>query len=182
MNMLTKQGDKTQMSAYSEFLQSVRPIYLGLDQSSTTLNRVDYWKKRDKPLQRVLSAEYSLSKIKPDYFDISVSYEFAIRASGNTGDRSKLGAILQIKCRFEGHFHAHAPVDAGHAEQFAEKDSWLIFWPYFRQFVSDATARMSIPPELLPLGLGPGTFSRTQPVRGEEGEPKRKRKAIKPKD
>lgn len=143
------------MSEYLDFLKTVEPTVLGLTQSSTQLQRADYWKLRSEvkqrraaggpTAQRLLSAEYSVTKVHRDYFNVLAKYELAVRSGKD------VSPVLHIACAFEGHFHAAAPVKAAHAKEFADKDSWLIFWPYFRQLVSDATARMSIPPELLPL-------------------------------
>jgi preprotein translocase subunit SecB len=168
------------MGAYNDFLKTVAPTLLGLINSTTELSRDAYWKARHGPIQRVLSARYELTEVKNDYFDIVGSYEFALRSVSDKKDGS---VHLRVTCKFLGHFHAASPVAREHAAQFADEDAWIVLWPYFRQFVSDITARMSIPPEFLPLGLGPGNHSQLRPSRSTTPPRalKAKNKATKPK-
>jgi preprotein translocase subunit SecB len=58
---------------------------------------------------------------------------------------------LVIECTFDAHFHVEAHMAEGFAKQFTESDMRLVLWPYFRQYVFDTTARMAIPPVLVPL-------------------------------
>src|SRR4051812_37650105 len=152
------------MANYEEFLKTVTPTVLSLTSSGTKYERKDYFRMRNSPILRHVSARYELSDVRPDYFDVLATFEFALRVI-ESRDIPKSGLpLISIACTFEGHFHA-SEIEKQHAEQFAQKDAWLIFWPYFRQFVSDVTARMSIRPELLPLGLGPGAYSATSAQR-----------------
>jgi hypothetical protein len=155
------------MATYEDFLKTVTPTILSQTSSSTNYERTQYWRRREGATSRHVSARYELTDVHPDYFDAKVSYEFLVRTTPSKEVSDKSLVLLTIACTFEGHFHAAPTVDREHAEQFVQKDSWLVFWPYFRQFVSDVTARMSIRPELLPLGLGPGTFSATSNGRDE---------------
>src|SRR5207253_1685854 len=78
-----------------------------------------------------------------------------------------VSSSLKVSCVFHGHFHFDGEPKISWIQKFIEEDSWVMFWPYFRQFVSDVTARMSIPPELLPLALNPGEVTAAIPPRKE---------------
>ena len=89
--------------------------------------------------------------------------------------------LLRTYAQSIGFTEAFTVLDRSDAEGFAKDNAWLVFWPYFRQFVSDATARMAVPPEVLPLSLGPGRFSASGSSRRVLGKKRaQKRKAVKP--
>jgi hypothetical protein len=166
------------MSDYSAFLRSVTPTVLGLSSSTTKVKRRQYWQlAKAQSAERWLSASYAVTNVQSDYFDVEATFELAIHDQKHSGSDE---AVVRIACVFEGHFHADAPVARAHAEQFATKDSWLVFWPYFRQFVSDMTGRMSVRTELLPLHLRSGTYTKSdQP--SEMGDAASARKLAAPK-
>jgi hypothetical protein len=141
---------------YGDFLRGLDPVILGIDSGNFSLDRDAYWSMTSKEARRVLSSKYTLTRVSKDYFDVEASFSVAIQLPNEDGP---IVQALKIECVFEGHFHAVAPVDSEHAKRFAETESWLLFWPFFRQFVSDTTARMSIPPIMVPLALGPGERS-----------------------
>lgn len=144
---------------YPEFLASLDPVIVGLDSTECSLNRKAFWSP-SSDARRVLSSKYTLANVGSDYFDIQAAFTMALQWSENDGPMVQ---PLKITCTFYGHFHAAVPINRDHAQRFTETESWLMFWPFFRQFVSDITARMSIPPVLIPLALGPGdhSYSRT---------------------
>lgn len=145
------------MATYREFLRTVTPAIIGMRNASVELHRTAYRKSRKLRTERILSSSYKLERVETDYFDMSVRFEFVIRAENESAEEV---VPLRMSCVFEGHFHAKAPFETKNAQAFVDDDAWIVFWPYFRQFVSDTTARMSIPPEVLPLALGPGEITR----------------------
>lgn len=138
---------------YREFLSTLEPVMIGIDQASCSLDRDAYW-SAPKHAQRMLSSSYALSKATEDYFDVKASFLVALHWSLDDGS---VVEALKVQCVFYGHFHvATTPLDRSFAKKFAESESWVVFWPYFRQFVSDTTSRMAIPPVVVPWALGPG--------------------------
>lgn len=104
----------------------------------------------------MLSSRYVLSDVSPDFFDVQAVFSAGIEWASPDG---VVVHAVKIDCVFVGHFHTTERVEEEHAKKFAEAESWLMFWPFFRQFVVDTTARMSIPPILIPLALRPGEHS-----------------------
>jgi hypothetical protein len=140
---------------YRKFLEGLEPAVLGLNSSTFSLNREAYWAQSQKA-RRVLSSRYKLGDVAEDYFDIEASFSVWLQS---TEDDGPVVQSLRIECVFFGHFHTAKPIDREHAQKFTDSDCWLVFWPFFRQFVSDTTARMSIPPLVVPMALGPGEYS-----------------------
>lgn len=140
---------------YRQFLETLEPSILGLDSATCSLDRERYW-SASKDARRVLSSKYALTEVTDDYFDVQATFSVALQWSEGDGP---LVQPLKIECVFMGHFHTPPPLNREFAKRFAETESWLVFWPFFRQFVSDATARMAIPPVVVPLALGPGEHS-----------------------
>ncbi len=79
------------------------------------------------------------------YFDGSVMYELLVQDKKNSVNP------LKLECTFEAHFHGPKSIAPDEADYFLQRYFKIISWPYFRQFVSDMTARMSIAPLVLPL-------------------------------
>lgn len=177
------------MNEYHTFLESVRPATISLVNSTTDFNPEAYWSEETPRAQRGVIARYQLTTTAKDFFDVTASYEFAIgKWSGDAPSDAPqpADAVVRVTGRFEAHFHVIVPFSRDDAERFTQHNAWLILWPYFREFVSSVTARMAIPPELLPLGLGAGEFAVPKKVKALP-EPKaagkmriRKKKAAKP--
>jgi hypothetical protein len=81
---------------------------------------------------------------------------------------------LRVKATFEGHFHGASPIQREHAERFVSSELRVVVWPYFRQFISDTTARMSVRPIFIPVYLGQTPLRRGL----EEKSPGRLRAAV----
>ena len=157
---------------YAEFLEGLAPVILGMERGSFSLNRATFWDET-KSGRRLLSSTYTLADVSEDYFDVEATFVLAFQWPESDGPVTQ---PLRIECVFRGHFHTSGPVDRDHAKTFAETESWLIFWPFFRQFVSDTTARMAIPPVVIPLALGPGQYSHERASKAvEQRTHKRKR-------
>ena len=139
-----------QDNSYEEFLTSVEPLGLNLKSCSASLDRKSFWdlhEKKNKDAERQLFARYSIEKVEDDYFDVVTAFKMIIEDA-----KTKKNA-LRIECEFGGHFHGKAPIKESFAKRFTESELRIVVWPYFRQFVSDTTARMGIPPIVIPISI-----------------------------
>ena len=138
---------------YTDFLQGLRPVAIGLVSCEVALDRASYQRLMKKGgedrLVRSLRDSYDVANVKADYFDVVARLELEMK------DTEQSAAALSIKCEFEAHFHGISDIAEATARRFAEAELRVFMWPYFRQFVTDTTARMSIRPVLIPLALGP---------------------------
>jgi hypothetical protein len=137
--------DKT----YENFLKELSIVEISLVSSSSRFDAAADAKMRSakppEPARRFLTADYNLGNVGDIFFDASVEFKFIIE-----GRKTKAKPVV-VECTFEGHFHNKSPIDKKMAERFTEFDFRLIIWPYLRQFVQDITARMSIPPVVIPF-------------------------------
>ena len=162
--------------SYEVFIGHLSPTVMGLTSVDATLDRPIYWSRlKSGKVQRSVNSQYRLDAIGDDYFDIAAKYDLKVTWTSEEPEAKPITALF-IVCEFYGHFHGEAPISQEHARKFAEEDAWLMFWPYFRQFVSDTTSRMSIPPVMVPITLGPG-YSEAKPHIVEAERP---HKQIKP--
>lgn len=131
---------------YREFVTSLQLIALSLKRSESVLDRESYFEALEskKKLTKEVSGAFKLEECGNDYFDAIAEYKLNVQA--RTG-----APLLKLSCCFEAHFHTSKSVNNKFVRQFAEADISLIVWPYFRQFVSDMTSRMAIPPLTVPL-------------------------------
>ncbi len=163
--------------AYESFLKTVSPYIVGMVNGSFDLDRRSYWAKRKAGnFEKVLRSSYALDHVDEGYFDVSASFEFSMRSIEKTEgseDTSVVLSPLRVSCVFHGHFHFDGDGNVEFIRRFIDEDSWVMFWPYFRQFVSDVTARMSIPPELLPLALSSGEVTTAIPAKQQSAKEKR---------
>jgi preprotein translocase subunit SecB len=109
--------------------------------------------KSGDPDRRTLGADYRVDAIKDDHFDISADFTVSIQAIGADGMPEEK-SYLSVQCVFYGHFHGRGKVKEEDVRRFADHEARLVFVPYLRQFVTDMTARMSIPPLMIPLAIG----------------------------
>ena len=137
-------------STYETFLRSVKLYSLALDEMSAKIDRDKYWSplKKDDSLVREIGSVFKALNVKDDHFDVEAKFELAISLKSNKFE------ILTITCTYSAHFHAAPDLNAEAAKQFAKSEAKIIVWPYFRNFVSDMTGRMHIPPITIPLALG----------------------------
>jgi preprotein translocase subunit SecB len=134
--------------SYEEFVRGLRLIILALRSSSSRIDRQEFFRatEEEKPTaERKISANYEVEQIGEDFFDAIGKFTLTVRAAG-AGE-----ALLTVECAFEAHFHTKGGPDKEFAKRFTESEFRLVVWPYFRQFVSDMTARMYIPPIIPPL-------------------------------
>jgi hypothetical protein len=137
-------------ASYERFLKSVRPIALGLLESSCKLNRETYaelMSQRNKA-GRLISTEYKLVVADAGYFDATGKFSLAV------AEHQKATPALTIEAFYESHFHCKASVNPKLADRFVASELRLVMWPYFRELVFDLCGKMSIPPITIPLAAG----------------------------
>jgi hypothetical protein len=140
---LSKSAD----SNYEQFVQSVKPVGLGLRSTLSQLDREEYFKlmKQKNGASRSISTEYKLGDAQAGYFDATGKFLLTVT------DGKKSRPALVIECKYESHFHCKAPVDRELAERFTTSELRLVLWPYFRELVHDLCGKMGIPPLTIPL-------------------------------
>lgn len=131
--------------SYKRFLTQLQLQGLGLVDCSADLRRRLYFELQKQDSQKQIAAEYLLLEIEQNFFNAAAHFELEV-----SDKRSKRKA-LSIDCSFAAHFHFSDEVQKDYIKQFVAAEFRLVVWPYFRQFVNDLTARMSIPPVLVPL-------------------------------
>ena len=141
------QASKSADLTYELFLKSVKPIGLGLIESSSKLNRGAYVRVRNQKNggASTISTEYKLLAADSDYFDATGKFSLVVAQKRNSTP------ALRIECTFETHFHCKAPAQKDLADRFTASELRLVLWPYFREFVFDLCGKMSIPPITIPL-------------------------------
>lgn len=141
------QVSKSANLGYEQFLKSVRPIGLGLLESSSKLDRRLYGQLMGQKNRhgRLISTEYKLVAASSGYFDATGKFSLAVAES------QKATPVLVIEALYETHFHCKAPVQKEMAERFVASELRLVMWPYFRELVFDLCGKMSIPPITIPL-------------------------------
>jgi preprotein translocase subunit SecB len=141
-----KSSEQPANQSYEKFLRSVRLVAMGLRECHCRLDRMNYYRVMEQKLSLTrVNAEHKLSRAASGHFDADGSISVTIE------DRKKKEQVLSVTCSFEAHFHAEFEAGSSFPEQFANGELRLILFPYFREMVSDLTARMAIRQVLLPL-------------------------------
>jgi len=127
---------------YTNFVQSLDLVIIALTSSSAQIKRDEYFKEK----QRDLSVAVTLKpkRLSRDYFDLQA--EAKVKLTGKRSD-----CLFDLSATYELHFHGKPPLDAKLVRHFASSDAHVVLWPYLREYVSDVSARMYIPPILLPV-------------------------------
>jgi Preprotein translocase subunit SecB len=135
-------------ATYEDFLQTLKLRILSLDAIAARIDREAYWRGgRDKgSLVREINATYQVANHEDLHFDVVADYRLDIF------NKSRKSA-LSVQSKYSAHFHFGFDVSPEMADRFAQTDAKVVIWPYFRQLVSDTTARMHVPPLLIPLAL-----------------------------
>lgn len=142
---MAKNGDIA--NSYSEFLQGIEPVVLGLKSCQVDLDRKAFWQLVESPKKkgtRHFRSGCRVSEIKQDCFDLTATLTLEFL------DPGAKSAPLRIRCDYEAHFHGRL-VSAALVSRFAGAEARLFMWPYFREFVASTMGRMSIPPFLIPV-------------------------------
>ena len=130
------------------FDEKVTLVGMGIKTCSSKLDRSAYFqirRLRPKDEIRSISSSVYVEKCTDIAFDGVVKYAVRIE------DRTHKGAPVQIECAYQVHFHAPKGFRRQDAEAFVRSYLTIITWPYFREFVSDMSARMAIATLTLPL-------------------------------
>jgi len=132
-------------ASYKRFLKNVELYALGLDSVSADLRRYEYG-EATSPTHTIKST-FELVEFDADHFDLIAKMTLVV------GDEAE-SPLLNISVAYSGHFHPETgEFERKDVERFTELEARLIFWPYFRQTVSDLTSRMHIRPLTIPLTL-----------------------------
>jgi preprotein translocase subunit SecB len=132
---------------YTAFLKGIKLLGFGMLESRTSQNRDVYVELSEKgQLSRKISAEYQTLEVKKQYFNASA--KLGLRIS----DKAERTPAVIVECTYIAHFHCDgAQITKELADRFTESELRLVVWPYFRQFVNDATSRMAIQPVVMPF-------------------------------
>src|SRR5260370_5170840 len=105
MKTKSTEVSKSVRSEYELFLKSVRPIGLGLIESSCKLDRSAYGRlmSQKNHVGRIISTEYKLVDAERGYFDATGKFSLAVAES------QKATPVLLIEALYESHFHCKAP-------------------------------------------------------------------------
>jgi preprotein translocase subunit SecB len=130
-------------------LKGVKLFIIALDQVSSNIDRERYWEctERKNAMVRTIEASYDATAVEGTHFDVIGHLEMKILSKSDNSE------LVKIACQYSTHFRAHSRVDKRVAQRFANAEAKIIIWPYFRQLVSDVSARMHIPPIIIPLSL-----------------------------
>jgi hypothetical protein len=140
--------ESDRLAHYTSFLQSLELMQIALVRSAFKIDRDKYMAEEET--KNSIRFWCEATQIDDSSFDLRAS--FSLRLSSPKDDQP----LLRITAQYELHFHAKAPVANTDTDRFAESEARLLIWPYFREFVSNTTARMHVPPVLLPYQGRPG--------------------------
>jgi preprotein translocase subunit SecB len=136
--------------SYKIFLKGVELFALGMDSIDAKLDREQYHiahSKKTVKIDKTIENSFTLVEFSRDHFDVAANFIFTMQVESDS-------PFLRIAVNFEAHFHwKDGEPEKQHVERFAEGEARLIFWPYFRQAVSDITSRMYIRQVTIPLTL-----------------------------
>ena len=165
--LITKTGTE---SDYKRFLSHINLYALGLDSVSADIKREAYTiahADASSEISRLIESSFELIEFSREHFDVQAKFNLRVRLRNASktslpppvpvvAEAKKDEDLLCIQTSFTAHFHCRKSIAGeSHAERFANSEARLVFWPYFRQAVSDLTSRMSIRPITVPLSLKP---------------------------
>lgn len=142
-----KNANTSNNGRYEKFIGGLNLIGLGLKSSNARLERQRYAQLRQgkKEPNRRIQTDYRLVDSGNGFFDCEADFHLILEHP------STKDSVLLVECTFEAHFHTDVKAHEQFARRFASSEFRLVVWPYFRQFVTDVTARMGIPPVTVPL-------------------------------
>lgn len=139
--MATDKPILAKADSYTQFVRSLDLVMIALTSVRARIKRDEYFEAKGRELSA--AASVTPKRMSRDYFDL--------RTQVNVKSTSKSSnALFNFSATYELHFHAKPPIDAKLVRRFADSDAHFILWPYLREHVSDVSARMYIPPILLP--------------------------------
>ena len=128
---------------YATFLAALELFSIALARSTVRVDREEYLKDEETNVNFKLFSKPI--EIGETHFDVCSTLRLKI----STEKSKKLQ--LWLATTYELHFHSASTLDAKFIKQFCDSEIRLVVWPYFREFVSNMTGRMHIPPFVLPL-------------------------------
>jgi preprotein translocase subunit SecB len=133
---------------YALFLKGIQLCGFGMQDSRTTQDRGAYVALLSKNrLTRRISTEYHLMEVTKDSFNASAKLSLSMEDKANPASRAVL-----VECTYIAHFHCDGcEITKDLAERFTKSELRIVVWPYFRQFVNDATSRMAIQTIVIPF-------------------------------
>jgi preprotein translocase subunit SecB len=133
---------------YALFLKGIKLLGFGMLESRTTQNRAAYVALSEKKrLGRRISTEYHTMEVEKAYFNTSAKLSLIMEDK-----RDPASPAVVVECTYVAHFHCDGcEITRDLAERFTQSELRLVVWPYFRQFVNDATSRMAIQPIVIPF-------------------------------
>jgi hypothetical protein len=153
---------------YEEFLRGIQLRLLSLRECSANVDRNAYWHvvEDQHPTAPQLSAQYVVGTVEKQSFTLVA--ELGLLVQKPRAPRSaKSNGALSVRATYDTRFDCKKRVTAEHVERFAREDVRLLIWPYFRELVSNLTARMWVPPILIPLASGDERREAVQAVADE---------------
>ncbi|MGB7589796.1 MAG: hypothetical protein WCD04_06215 [Terriglobia bacterium] len=127
---------------YTDFVQSLDLIIIALRSSSARIRREEYFE--DDKCDLSVAVALKPAGFSRDHIDLQAKATVKL-----TSKRS--GCLFELSVTYELHFHTKHPPDAKLVRRFADSDAHVVLWPYLREYVSDVSARMYVPPIILPL-------------------------------
>lgn len=130
------------------FLKGIKLLGFGMLESHTKQDRAAYVELQEKNrLTRRISSEYRTMEIAKDFFNASAKLSLYMEDK-----KDPSAPAVVVECTYVAHFHCDGcQITRELAERFTESELRLVVWPYFRQFVNDATSRMAIQPIVIPF-------------------------------
>jgi preprotein translocase subunit SecB len=130
-----------------DFLKTVKFMGLGLDSSSTNVNRVALASARSagQTIETSFGVEYTILNQSSDNFVIGASFTIKRQVEGATEP------VVAISASYSALFGSDKEILHENVQRFSQRESKLIFWPYLRFLITDISARMSIDQIVLPL-------------------------------
>jgi hypothetical protein len=140
--------DSSVDSDYANFLEKLELFGLGVKSCSAHIERWRFFNAIQDKKQRIARSfleSYKLLECTDKSFDCEGRFTLTF-----TEKESPKAVLLSVECVYDSHLHS-AHLKRDFAERFVHDDSALILRPYARALVTDITARMSIPPVVIPL-------------------------------
>jgi preprotein translocase subunit SecB len=141
---------------YPAFLATVQPVIIGLDSCEARIVRSKYFARKPGADElRLFRIDLKPSSIEDDHFDVVASFAVHVRPMDEQGE-PETEDLIRVEGEFYAHFHTDSKgsIDEAHVKRFANHEARVVFMPYVRQLVTDLTARMSIPPLMIPIQIG----------------------------
>jgi len=135
---------QTKEKAYESFVGTLEVFTIRLKSCSCDIDRGAVFDVAENGLNS-LSQSYEVLEISEKHFEAEGRYVFTMSAN------EEAQPVLSVRCSFVAHIHSERDIPKEYAARFAQFELRLVLMPYARQFVSNLTSQMSIPPVLLPL-------------------------------